>query len=151
MATQRWHRLRASLRFVRDHAVLAPALRISTLTAGHGDILWTPDNWLSKPICDAVRRELRVAESSNPSRWPNRTDGRVEGSVKAVVERRALRERPCGPRHAVKSAARRGPQFAGCGRNRGAVGEVSWGAASTAVQVETHSLSWAAGRGRCRK
>jgi hypothetical protein len=51
--------LRGSLRFMRDHAVLVPAIRILTLTVGHGDIFWTPDNWLSKPICDAVRRELR--------------------------------------------------------------------------------------------
>jgi hypothetical protein len=51
--------LRASLRYMHDHAVLVPAIRILTLTVGHGDIFWTPDNWLSKPICDAVRRELR--------------------------------------------------------------------------------------------
>ena len=51
--------LRASLRYMRDRSVLGPAIHILTLTVGHGDIFWTPDNWLSQSICDAVRRELR--------------------------------------------------------------------------------------------
>jgi hypothetical protein len=44
---------------MRDRAALAPAIQILTLTVGHGDILWTPGNWLPAPICDTVRAELR--------------------------------------------------------------------------------------------
>jgi hypothetical protein len=44
---------------MRDRVVLVPAIRILTLIVGHGDIFWTPDNWLSELICDAVRPELR--------------------------------------------------------------------------------------------
>lgn len=51
--------LRGSLRYMHDRVVLAPAIHILTLTVGHGDIFWTPDNWLPESICDAVRRELR--------------------------------------------------------------------------------------------
>ncbi len=51
--------LRASLRYMHDRVVLEPAIRILTLTVGHGDIFWTHDNWLSESICDAVRPELR--------------------------------------------------------------------------------------------
>jgi hypothetical protein len=55
--------LRASLRYMRDRAVLAPAIHVLTLVVGHGDILWTADNWFPKAVCDAVRRELRWSES----------------------------------------------------------------------------------------
>lgn len=51
--------LRASLRYLRDRAALAPAIHALTLTVGHGDIFWTERNWLPKPVCDAVRAELR--------------------------------------------------------------------------------------------
>jgi hypothetical protein len=36
--------LRACLRYMRDRAVLGPAIHILTLTVGHDDIFWTPDN-----------------------------------------------------------------------------------------------------------
>ena len=44
---------------MRDRAALAPAIQVLTLTVGHGDIFWTPDNWLPESVCDAVRGELR--------------------------------------------------------------------------------------------
>jgi len=51
--------LRASLRYMRDRAALAPAIQVLTLTVGHGDIFWTADNWLPEAVRDAVRGELR--------------------------------------------------------------------------------------------
>jgi hypothetical protein len=51
--------LRASLRYMRERAALAPAIHILTLTVGHGDIFWTADNWLPERIRDAVRGEFR--------------------------------------------------------------------------------------------
>jgi hypothetical protein len=51
--------VRASLRYMHDRTALAPAIRVLTLTVGHGDIFWTADNWLPESVCDAVRAELR--------------------------------------------------------------------------------------------
>lgn len=42
--------LRASLRYMRDRAALAPAIQVLTLTVGHGDIFWTPENWLPESV-----------------------------------------------------------------------------------------------------
>ena len=33
-----------------NRAALAPAIQVLTLTVGHGDIFWTPDNWLPEPF-----------------------------------------------------------------------------------------------------
>jgi hypothetical protein len=69
--------LRSSLRYMRDRAALAPAIRVLTLTVGHGDVFWTADNWLPEAVCDVVRGELRwsVAEAeqliavTEPEEW----------------------------------------------------------------------------------
>jgi hypothetical protein len=69
--------LRSSLRYMRDRAALAPAIRVLTLTVGHGDVFWTADNWLPDAVCEVVRGELRwsVAEAeqliavTEPEEW----------------------------------------------------------------------------------
>jgi hypothetical protein len=93
--------VRASLRYMRDRVVLAPAIHILMLTIGHGDIFWTPDNWLSQSICDAVRRELRWSPSeveqliavTEPGEWSRGNLGQAvhvlldaDPSVNDVVE-----------------------------------------------------------------
>lgn len=51
--------LRASLRYMRDPDVCALAIHALTLTVGHGDIFWTPSNWLPDSVRKTVRREFR--------------------------------------------------------------------------------------------
>jgi hypothetical protein len=51
--------LRAALRYLTDRRALAPAIHMLALTIGHGDVLWTPSNWLPLEVCAAVRSEFR--------------------------------------------------------------------------------------------
>lgn len=74
---------------MRDRAALAPAIQVLTLTVGHGDIFWTPDNWLPESVCDAVRGELRwsTAEVEQLIAITDREDGAAE--VRPAVDLRA--------------------------------------------------------------
>ncbi len=51
--------VRAALRYLTDRRALAPAIHMLALTIGHGDVFWTPSNWLPLEVCIAVKREFR--------------------------------------------------------------------------------------------
>ncbi|MGH2911966.1 MAG: hypothetical protein ACRDJ3_05775 [Solirubrobacteraceae bacterium] len=50
--------LRAALRYLSEQEPLRLAIGVLTLCVGHGDIFWTPMNWIEPRIADRVRESF---------------------------------------------------------------------------------------------